>query len=146
MHLAVLASLGIHDISDAWVVEPLRRTGVGLRVSERERQILRQHFWTERAKRAEQERLVRQLEDVLRQLHAVQAAIQPTSGNITCPICLHPIQEEVVTRCGHFSCNLCLKEWLRERRTKEDGTLEMGRCPTCRKEIRQEDTLRVYLP
>ena len=41
MHLAVLASLSIHDISDAWVVEPLRRTGIGLRVSERERRILR---------------------------------------------------------------------------------------------------------
>jgi hypothetical protein len=40
MHLAVLASVGIHEINNAWAVEPLLRTGVGLRVDERERQIL----------------------------------------------------------------------------------------------------------
>ncbi|KAL5542680.1 hypothetical protein UlMin_010390 [Ulmus minor] len=60
----------------------------------------------------------------------------PETPTFTCGICIDKLVEETSTKCGHIFCKNCI----------EVAIAKLRKCPTCRRKLRKQDTIRVYLP
>ncbi|KAI3911626.1 hypothetical protein MKW92_026592 [Papaver armeniacum] len=60
----------------------------------------------------------------------------PKELAFSCPVCMCSLVEATSTNCGHIFCKLCVQAALSAQ----------SKCPTCRKELSMNDTIRVYLP
>lgn len=66
----------------------------------------------------------------------------PTSGTVSCPICMDGYTEivqsrriVVSTKCGHIFCSQCLRDSLKNANT----------CPTCRKRLNHKQYHPIYI-
>ncbi|KAM4708059.1 E3 ubiquitin-protein ligase RNF4 isoform 1-T2 [Discoglossus pictus] len=77
-----------------------------------------------------------------RDLSSLEHTSRPTSGTVSCPICMDGYSEIiqsgrliVSTRCGHIFCSQCLRDALKN----------VTSCPTCRKKLTAKQYHPIYV-
>ncbi|KAI4344967.1 hypothetical protein L6164_012139 [Bauhinia variegata] len=61
---------------------------------------------------------------------------EPPKLKLGCVICMCELTDATTTKCGHIFCRVCLMK----------AIISQHKCPTCRRKLRKNDMIRLYLP